>query len=157
MDVARRNWRQTWLTVITVVRTVVVTTRPVTMRLVALRCTECTPGGMVIVSLCPGQNEREESRKPGQGVSVVVETVHARGIGKNVVVVSLLSGQQLNCTPAVRAPRVSQDVIQQLYDQYDASPAKFRFYVPQLCNFLVHGRAERPLPYDVFILDKCEK
>ena len=117
----------------------------------------CTPGGMVIVSLCPGQNEREESRKPGQGVSVVVETVHARGIGKNVVVVSLLSGQQLNCTPAVRAPRVSQDVIQQLYDQYDASPAKFRFYVPQLCNFLVHGRAERPLPYDVFILDKCEK
>jgi len=45
----------------------------------------------------------------------------------------------------------------QLYDQYDNTPQTFRFYVPQLVNFLVHGRAERPLPFDVFILDKCEK
>lgn len=43
------------------------------------------------------------------------------------------------------------------YDTYDFAPGQFRFYVPQLTNFLLNGRYGGAAKLEVFLLDKSER
>eukprot|EP01138_Halocafeteria_seosinensis_P013399 gb/GECG01013685.1/.p1 GENE.gb/GECG01013685.1/~~gb/GECG01013685.1/.p1 ORF type:complete len:1276 (+),score=172.66 gb/GECG01013685.1/:1-3828(+) len=50
-----------------------------------------------------------------------------------------------------------EDVVSQLYKYFDKFPAEFRFYIPQLMTFLVHGLPEDQGPLEVFLMDRCER
>ncbi len=58
---------------------------------------------------------------------------------------------------AVPAAPLQENVVQDLYECYELFPTQFRFYIPQLTNFLLHGKNPSNDALEVFLLDKCER